>query len=81
MKRIVMRAGIGCAAGPILVCLVVCVANAQLTQKKAFPFRGTVEQVHADTRRLTVHTEPIEGWMGEMTMSDSRSTTLTCSRT
>src|SRR5580658_8445907 len=37
--------------------------------KKAFSFRGRVEQVNTAARRLTVHNEPIEGWMGEMTMA------------
>jgi cobalt-zinc-cadmium efflux system outer membrane protein len=44
-------------------------AHAQPSGKKAFPFRGRVEQVSAATKRLTVHSQPIEGWMGEMTMA------------
>ena len=41
---------------------------AQQGDKKGFTFRGKVEQVNTSTKRLTVHNEPIEGWMGEMTM-------------
>jgi len=42
--------------------------SAQQSAKQAFPFRGRVERVNAVTKRLTVHNEPVEGWMGEMTM-------------
>jgi cobalt-zinc-cadmium efflux system outer membrane protein len=38
-------------------------------QKKEFAFRGRVEQVDAASKRLTVTNEPIEGWMGSMTMA------------
>ena len=48
--------------------LLLSAAQAQQPEKKMFTFRGRVEQVNAATRRLTVHSEPIEGWMGEMTM-------------
>ena len=37
-------------------------------QKKEFAFRGKVTQVDTAAKRLTVTTEPIEGWMGSMTM-------------
>ena len=43
--------------------------NAQPAGKKEYVFRGTVEQVDAGAKRLTVSTEPIEGWMGAMTMA------------
>jgi len=43
-------------------------ANSQQVGKKEYTFRGKVEQVDAATKRLTIHSEPIEGWMGEMTM-------------
>ena len=43
-------------------------ANSQQVGKKEYTFRGKVEQVNATTKRLTIHSEPIEGWMGEMTM-------------
>jgi cobalt-zinc-cadmium efflux system outer membrane protein len=49
-------------------CLLISAAHAQQTQKKVFTFHGRVEQVDPATKRLTVHNEPIEGWMGEMTM-------------
>jgi Cu/Ag efflux protein CusF len=44
-------------------------ANAQQPAKKEFAFRGRVDQVDAANRRLTVANEPIEGWMGGMTMA------------
>jgi outer membrane protein, heavy metal efflux system len=43
-------------------------ADAQQAVKKEYTFRGKVEQVDPATKRLTVHSEPIEGWMGAMTM-------------
>ena len=48
--------------------LSVMVADAQPAAKKEYLFRGKVEQVDPATKRLTVHNEPIEGWMGAMTM-------------
>lgn len=55
---------------PVLaaMCLLIAAAHAQQAQKKVFTFHGRVEQVDRATKRLTVHNEPIEGWMGEMTM-------------
>ena len=50
------------------MCLLIAAAHAQQVQKKVFPFHGRVEQMDRATKRLTVHNEPIEGWMGEMTM-------------
>src|SRR6266852_5729275 len=44
-------------------------ADAQQPAKKQYPFRGKVEQVDANAKRLTVNNEPIEGWMGAMTMA------------
>jgi cobalt-zinc-cadmium efflux system outer membrane protein len=44
-------------------------AGAQQAAKKEYAFRGKVYQVDTATKRLTVHNEPIEGWMGEMTMA------------
>jgi Cu/Ag efflux protein CusF len=43
--------------------------DAQPTGKKEYAFRGRVEQFDASTKRLTVSTEAIEGWMGAMTMA------------
>ena len=52
----------------IMLCLLISAVHAQQSEKKAYTFRGKVEQVNASTKRLTIHSEPIEGWMGEMTM-------------
>ena len=41
---------------------------AQQGEKKSLTFRGKVESVDTATKRLTVTNEPIEGWMGTMTM-------------
>ena len=57
-----------CAALVLLLGLFVFSASAQQSEKKALTLRGKVEQVNATTKRLTVHSEPVEGWMGEMTM-------------
>jgi cobalt-zinc-cadmium efflux system outer membrane protein len=43
-------------------------ADAQQVTKKEYVLRGKVERVDTATKRLTVHSEPIQGWMGEMTM-------------
>jgi outer membrane protein, heavy metal efflux system len=42
--------------------------SAQQQTRKEFTFRGKVEQVDAAAKRLTVHNEPVDGWMGAMTM-------------
>ena len=52
----------------LALALSVVVADAQPAAKKEYSFRGKVEQVDPATKRLTVHSEPIEGWMGAMTM-------------
>jgi len=44
-------------------------ADAQQQAKKAYTFRGKVERVDAGAKRLTVNSEPIEGWMDGMTMA------------
>jgi len=51
------------------LCLLIPPAHAQQSGKKAYPFRGKVEQVNAGPKPLTVTNEPIEGWMGTMTMT------------
>ncbi len=53
----------------VLLCLLIPAAQAQTTAKKAYPFRGKVEQVNSSSKPLTVTNEPIEGWMGAMTMA------------
>jgi cobalt-zinc-cadmium efflux system outer membrane protein len=60
--------GILVSAVALMGCLFAAGAHAQQVQKKAFTFRGRVEQVNTTARRLVVHSEPIEGWMGGMTM-------------
>jgi len=52
-----------------LVLFTVLPTDAQQEAKKLYVLRGKVEHVDAGTKRLTVHNEPIEGWMGEMTMA------------
>ena len=42
--------------------------GAQVGGKKSFTFRGKIEAVDTAAKRLTVTNEPIEGWMGTMTM-------------
>ena len=42
--------------------------HGQQSGKKPFAFRGRVEDVDSAAKRLTVTNEPIEGWMGTMTM-------------
>jgi outer membrane protein, heavy metal efflux system len=56
------------AAVGLLACLALFPVRAQQGGKKSFTFRGKVEGVDAATKRLTVTNEPIEGWMGTMTM-------------
>ena len=57
------------ATQAMLVGFLICSLFAQQSDKRGFAFRGKVEQVNTTTKRLTVHSEPIEGWMGEMTMA------------
>ena len=44
-------------------------SHAQQRGKKAYAFRGKVEKVDTSSKPLTVTNEPIEGWMGTMTMA------------
>ena len=53
----------------VLLCLLITPAQAQTSGKKAYPFRGKVEQMNTGPKPLTVTNEPIEGWMGAMTMA------------
>jgi cobalt-zinc-cadmium efflux system outer membrane protein len=60
---------LGAAVPAVFLCLLTAPIHAQQTRKKAYPFRGKVEQVNSSPRPLTVTNEPIEGWMGTMTMA------------
>ena len=51
-----------------LICFLLIPLHAQQSGKKSFPFRGKVESVDTAAKRITVTNEPIEGWMGTMTM-------------
>ena len=53
----------------LALCLFFSPLHAQDTGKKSYIFRGTVEQVSADFKRLTVSNEAIDGWMDAMTMA------------
>src|SRR5579863_9565493 len=55
-------------AGLVVALFTVFPAAAQQAAKKQYLFHGRVEQVDTAKNRLTVHNEPIVGWMGEMTM-------------
>jgi cobalt-zinc-cadmium efflux system outer membrane protein len=44
-------------------------SQAQQPAKKEYLFRGKVTQVNAASKQLTVTNEPIQGWMGAMTMA------------
>ena len=50
------------------VCLFTPLIYGQEAAKKAYDFRGKVTQVNNGSKRLTVANDPIEGWMGAMTM-------------
>jgi Cu/Ag efflux protein CusF len=49
-------------------CLAMANLLAQQAGRKSFTFHGKVEAVDLAARRLTITNEPIEGWMGTMTM-------------
>jgi cobalt-zinc-cadmium efflux system outer membrane protein len=53
----------------VMLCSLMSPGHAQNSGKKEYAFRGTVEQVNPNTKRLTINNEPIEGWMGAMTMA------------
>ncbi len=44
-------------------------AYGQQSGKREYQFRGTVERVDVAAKRITVANEPVEGWMGAMSMS------------
>ena len=58
-----------CASLIALLCLLISSVHAQQSGKKAYTFRGKVEKVDTSPKPLTVTNEPIEGWMGAMTMA------------
>jgi cobalt-zinc-cadmium efflux system outer membrane protein len=55
----------------LAVLVTVPIVHAQQDAKKTITLRGTVEQVNAASKRLSVANEPIEGGMGAMTMTYS----------
>jgi outer membrane protein, heavy metal efflux system len=57
------------ALAALALCPLTLPVYAQQPEKKAFSFRGRVEAVNPATKRLTVSSEAIEGWMGAMTMT------------
>ncbi len=76
MKRIGITGEFSRSKGPIIrlalalaLFSVFSLAPAQQAGKKAYTFRGKVEQLTAGAKPLTVTNEPIEGWMGTMTMA------------
>ena len=52
-----------------LLFLFISSVHAQQDPKKAYTFRGKVEKVDTSQKPLTVTNDPIEGWMGKMTMA------------
>ena len=48
--------------------LMAALLTAQPQGKKSYVFKGTVESVDANAKKLTVKNDNIEGWMGPMTM-------------
>jgi cobalt-zinc-cadmium efflux system outer membrane protein len=54
-----------------LACLAIPYLCGQPAGRKSFTFKGKVEAVDSAVRRLTITNEPIEGWMGTMTMGYS----------
>lgn len=53
----------------VVLCLLLPLACAQHSGKKAYTLRGKIEQVNASTKSLTVNHEKVEGWMAAMTMT------------
>ncbi len=54
-------------AGVAMCFLFAALANAQ-QGKKSYVFKGTVESVDANAKKLVVKNEKIEGWMDSMSM-------------
>lgn len=57
------------AVSALVLSLLFSPAYGQEIQKKSYTFRGKVESIDRDAKRLTVHSEPIDGLMGAMTMA------------
>ncbi len=58
----------GCFAWLAVCSLFAALATAQPQGKKSYVFKGTVEAVDANAKKLTVKNEKIEGWMDAMSM-------------
>jgi len=63
------RPGNSLAVSAVVLSLIFSPAYGQEIQKKSYTFRGKVESIDREVKRLTVHSEPIEGGMSEMTMA------------
>jgi len=57
-----------CCAWLTLLALFAALLNAQPSGKKSYVFKGTVESVDANAKKLQVKNERIEGWMEAMSM-------------
>src|SRR5690242_14462206 len=66
MKR---SAGFRFALAGAVLCLLLPLAQAQPKGKKEYAFRGKVTRVDADSKKLVVANDRIEGWMEAMTMA------------
>ncbi len=53
-----------------MACLLLATAHAQNANagKKSFTFKGKIEKVDVDAKKITVNGEKVEGWMESMTM-------------